>query len=95
MPDDELRCDCGPSEFAAIVQFGSYTLACEKCRETNVATSFIAIAPQLTGYYRAAVIDEDWRELSLLVEGEAQSLIGAVRNAAGSGQRVRLQPQTR
>lgn len=95
MPGDELRCDCGSSEFAAIVQFGSYALACEKCRQTTVATSFIAVAPQLTGYYRAALIDEDWRELSLLVEGEAQTLIGAVRSAAGSGQRVRLEPQTR
>lgn len=95
MPDDAFRCGCGSSEFAAIVQFGSYMLACEKCRQTTVATSFIAVARQLTGYYRAVLIDADWRELSLLAEGEAQVLIGTVRAAAGSGQRVRLQPQTR
>ncbi len=95
MPGDAFRCDCGSSEFAAIVQFGSYTLACKQCRRTNVATSFIAIAPQLTGYYRAALIDDDGRELSVLVEGQAQALIGAVRSAAGSGQRVRLEPQAR
>lgn len=95
MPDETLRCDCGSSEFAAIVQFGSYMLACEKCRRTKVATSFIAVAPQLTGHYRATLIDADWRELSLLVEGEAQVLIDTVRAAAGSGQRVRLERPAR
>jgi len=51
--DDEYRCGkCGSSNFDALVQYGSYLLRCQSCREIDVATSWMAIGPEWDSYVR-------------------------------------------
>ncbi|MGQ2929741.1 MAG: hypothetical protein ACT6Q3_04655 [Sphingopyxis sp.] len=90
--DDDFRCDdCGSSKFETIVHYGSYISACATCRQ-GPTTSFMAVAPALTGIYRATLIDDDWRHLEQIYEGQGVGFVEAVRIAAQSGSRVLIRP---
>jgi hypothetical protein len=88
---DEAACEkCGANSLEMIVHCGSYVLTCRACGE-GWATSFIAVAPHLIGQYRAAIIDDDWREIEPVGQGSGPDFMATVRRAAQSG-RVLLTP---
>ena len=74
-----------------VVRHGSYVLTCEACG-SGPATGFVAIAPQLTGHYRAAIIDDDWHEIELVGEGRGPDFMETVSRAARSGAKVLITP---
>jgi hypothetical protein len=90
--EDGYDCEkCGAGEFCAVVQHGSYTVACKACG-WGPSTSFIAIAPRLEGTYRAVVIDGHWREIELLGEGSGPEFMDRVGRAAQDGAKVLITP---
>jgi hypothetical protein len=85
---DRYLCEkCGADDFCSYVQHGSYTLACKACG-WGFATSFIAV--DLNGRYRAAIIDDQWRELQPLGEGSGPEFTEMVDRAAREGSKVML-----
>jgi hypothetical protein len=74
-----------------VVQHGSYALTCKACG-WRAATSFVAIAPHLTGDYRATIIDDDWHEIESVGEGGGPDFMDTVRRAARSGAKVLITP---
>jgi hypothetical protein len=91
MSEDGACWECGGSDFQMVVHLGSYILTCKACG-ASVATSFIAVAPLLTGEYRASIIDDDWREIEQVGQGSGPAFIEVVRSRARAGHRVLITP---
>lgn len=91
MSDEAVCEECGARDLHMIVQHGSYLLICKACG-FGPATSFVAIAPHLTGHYRAVIIDDDWHEIDIIGEGSGPALMDTIRGAAQSGSKVLITP---
>lgn len=71
------------------MEYGSYFLRCLNCGDDGPATSWISIAPQLRGRFKA-LFAEPWPDGVLFAEGEASEIAEAVVYAAAQGKLVRI-----
>lgn len=89
--EDERGCErCGSTDHFALVEWGCYAGACAGCQLVGPVTSFIAVAPDLPGNWRATLLDDDWREVEVIAQGSGAPFTNKVRAVAGTGKKVRL-----
>ncbi|OQP57091.1 hypothetical protein A3860_11025 [Niastella vici] len=87
----DLRCHiCDSESFHTLVNYGSYYLQCSNCDTQNVATSFIAIGPQLTGKYDIIEVDDQINEIKKLATGKIANFITMISKEAYQGKIILL-----
>lgn len=88
----DFSCEnCGNADVRMIVQHGSYSVVCAKCQE-GPATSFLSVIRQLSGRYRAVIVDDNFEEAGFVAEGSGPTFFDAVRKTADTGRKVQLIP---
>lgn len=88
----DFKCQrCGSANLGAFVQYGSYFTRCLSCGQDGWATSWLALAKQITdGPIRAIVVDEQQNEIEVLGEGRGEGIAAKISQAAHRGSLVHL-----
>jgi hypothetical protein len=81
---------CKAKSVGAFVQHGSYFTHCLACGEYGPATSWQALFEKLPGQIRAVVVDDNYNEIELLGEGNANEIALPISKAAQQGKLVQL-----
>lgn len=81
---------CGEDACYSFVWYGNLGMRCIACRDFGPITSWIAVAPNLSGRLRAFVTDERYEAIEQICEGEAVDCLKAIQEAAYAGKLVQL-----
>lgn len=86
----ELICEkCKGRDFGTFVHYGSWILTCLNCKVDGPATSFIAVAPNLSGNFEAIVVDKDLNHKETIFRGDVKKGgIEIIRTEAQKGNRI-------
>lgn len=89
-PGHNLYCkSCCGVDLEMVVQYGSYSLRCKKCKAGIVCTSWISIGPRMN---TAIQVFRDGDESAPIMEGIGSSLAGRIGHVANDGTTLILRP---